>query len=126
MIVHLLKLSAFATYLITPTFASSQTVDIRDVYDVAGTQDYDKRAISRSQMSPIAFLEVQKGGGNSSLAVRAVKPTISDRNVGNMMSDRVNIKRISRITTANKGAIADGVSTPSKVIVFSSDPYRMD
>ena len=87
---------------------------------------YDKRAKNRAQVSPAAFLDVLKNGRNASPALRAVKLSRSNRRAASVMSGGVKLTRISSTRTVNKSNVTGGAITPSKVIVFTSDPYRMD
>ena len=87
---------------------------------------YDKRAKNRAQVTPAAFLDVLKNGRNASPALRAVKLSKSKRRVASVSSGAVKLNRISSTRTVKKSKVAGGAITPSKVIVFTSDPYRMD
>lgn len=87
---------------------------------------YDKRAKNRAQVTPAAFLDVLKNGRNASPALRAVKLSKTNRRVASASSGAVRLNRISSTRTVKKKAITGGAITPSKVIVFSFDPYRMD
>ena len=87
---------------------------------------HDKRAKNRALVSPEAFLDVLKNGRNASPVLRAVKLSKSNRRVASASSGAVKLNRISSTRTVKKKAITGGAITPSKVIVFTSDPYRMD
>ena len=87
---------------------------------------HDKRAKNRALVSPEAFLDVLKNGRNASPVLRAAKLKRSNRRITVASSGAVKLTRISSTRTVNKSKVAGGAITPSKVIVFTSDPYRMD
>ena len=87
---------------------------------------HDKRAKNRALVSPEAFLDVLKNGRNASPVLRAAKLKRSNRRITVASGGAVKLTRISSTQTVNKSKVAGGAITPSKVIVFTSDPYRMD
>lgn len=87
---------------------------------------HDKRAKNRAQISPEAFLDVLKNGRNAAPVLRAAKLSRSNRRVASVSNGAVKLQRISTTRTVKTSKVAGGAITPSKVIVFSSDPYRMD
>jgi hypothetical protein len=84
-----------------------------------------KGAKNRAQTSPAAFLDVLKNGSNAQTVLRAVKLSRSARRIASVDNGTFSVRQIHRVETA-KPTVTGGAITPSKVIVYTIDPYQQD
>ena len=84
-----------------------------------------KGAKNRAQTSPAIFLDVLKNGTNAQTALRAVKLSRSARRIASVDHGSFSLRQVYRVETP-KAAVTGGAITPSKVIVYTIDPYQQD
>ena len=81
---------------------------------------------NRAQTTPGIYLDVLKNSSKSNAVSRAVKLSRTHRRVASIESRGVKIRRISSVKTTKKSNVTGGSITPSKIIVFSTDPFQLD
>lgn len=81
---------------------------------------------NRAQTTPAIYLDVLRNGSKSNAILRAVKLSRTHRRVASIESRGVKIRRISSVKTTKAANVTGGAITPSKIIVFSTDPFQLD
>ncbi len=85
-----------------------------------------KGARNRAQISPETFLDVMTNGSSKSVIVKAVKLAKASRRTITVANRPVRLKTITRTVAAKKKRISGGAISPSKVLIFQSDPFALD
>jgi hypothetical protein len=81
---------------------------------------------NRAQTTPAIYLDVLKNGSKSNAVLRAVKLSRTHRRVASIESRGVKIRRISSVKSTKASNVTGGAITPSKIIVFNTDPFQLD
>ena len=70
-------------------------------------------------------MDVLKNGSNAQTVLRAVKLSRSARRIASVDNGSFSLRQVHRVETP-KAAVTGGAITPSKVIVYTIDPYQQD
>jgi hypothetical protein len=81
---------------------------------------------NRAQSTPEIYLDVLKNGNKNHTVLRAVQLSKTHRRVASIESRGVKIQRISSVKTTKIANVTGGAITPSKIIVFNTDPFQLD
>jgi hypothetical protein len=81
---------------------------------------------NRAQSTPEIYLDVLKNGSTNRTVLRAVQLSKTHRRVASIESRGVKIRRISSVRTTKPSKVTGGAITPSKIIVFNTDPFQLD
>jgi hypothetical protein len=81
---------------------------------------------NRAQSTPEIYLDVLKNGNKNHTVLRAVQLSKTHRRVASIESRGVKIQRISSVKTTKTANVTGGALTPSKIIVFNTDPFQLD
>lgn len=85
-----------------------------------------KGARNRAQTTPAIFLDVLKNGTNATAVLKAVKLSRSYRRVASIKNRSVTIESITRVKRVKTRKVKGGDIEQSKVIVFNTDPFKLD
>ncbi len=85
-----------------------------------------KGARNRAQTTPAIFLDVLKNGSKATAVLKAVKLSRSYRRVASIKNRSVTIESITRVKRVKTRKVKGGDIAQSKVIVFNTDPFKLD
>jgi hypothetical protein len=80
----------------------------------------------RAQTTPAIYMDVIRNGSKSNAVLRAVKLSRTHRRVASIESRGIKIRRISSVKSTKPSNVTGGAITPSKIIVFNTDPFQLD
>ena len=85
-----------------------------------------KGARNRAQTTPDIFLDVLKNGSKTTAVLKAVKLSRSYRRVTSIKNRSVTLESMTRVKRVKTRKIKGGEITQSKVIVFNTDPFKLE